>query len=74
MVRITSANPVQLNIVVSDPVDTSRIRLQEFARASIHYVNTMTTGLYSDEDIDQARATYEQARRRLSVQDLRGAA
>lgn len=58
--------------VIAMPPTTQLQRMQALSMAAMHYVTTLTTGLYGPEDIEQARKRYLEAKNALSVTDLTG--
>lgn len=62
---------ITMPIDPAPPAPTSTQRLRTLSKAAIHYIQTLTTGLYSDVDRDQARKRYETAKNAVSVSDLK---
>ena len=62
---------ITMPIDPAPPAPTCTQRLRALSKAAIHYVNTLTTGLYSDVDREQAMKRYEAAKNAITVADLK---
>lgn len=69
--QVNVTRDIAQTILDSPPAPTSTQRLRTLSKTAIHYIQTLTTGLYSDVDRDQARKRYETAKNAMTVADLK---